>query len=351
MKEIFQWGVNWKDGMKINADHFKKEREHLISLLNVYASINIDNSNFGLIGDNISLDLRYSISNNEFVIEQIFAISRKGTLAFVNEENVSTVGKIKLKDIIQDYDDGQVAQIYIKVDNSKVYEFGSIDDEEFPIRYPHISPVITLEHMKLDYALYIDSLDSHIPIAQLINVNGKMIVDEAYIPPVRTCMSNKKLRDKHQELSNLNFQLAGMNSEIAQKISGKSHSSYLKSNILILSTQMAFFLANYMDEFNDEYILQSPKMMVTFYKKMSRIINACLISMQKKEKIIQYMADWTGLTPQEFIDHLDAMNEFYYNHLNIKESIANINNFTDIISKLFERLKDLNYKEFDEEVV
>jgi len=345
MKDRYSWPVNWKDGMKINSSHFEAERRYVQSLSKVYGGIHIYDHNFGLISDDEQDDMRYSILSDSLSIEQYFGISRRGQSFYINEDNCSSIEKLDLKKLKMDYVDGEVIQIYIKANLDKHASFGNIDNEEFPVRYPHATIEYSLTHMRSDLTLKVSSLDMLVPVIRLIKNGDSLTIDDNYIAPAVSNYAHRKLRDRHHQLAHDNFKLASYNSEIAQKISAKPHGSFLESNIKILSTQMAFFIANYLDEFNDTYLYKSPKEIVVFYKRMNRIINACLISMQNKEQTIQYMGKWAGMPVQAFLDSLDAMNNMKYDHLNIDDCLSKVENYVNMINGLFGRLKELNYME------
>jgi len=345
MKEKFNWAINWKDGMKINSSHFEAERRYFQSLAKIYGGIEIFDHNFGLISDQLQDDMQYSIRNDSLQLEKYYGISRTGQVFYINEQNNETLSKIDLKELKDKYEDGDLIQVYLRIDNHSNIVFGNIDNEEFPVRYPYSSGEYSLTHMRFDMSLPIDSLDMTVPILLLKREGDVLRVDDDYIPPSASNLAHPSLRERHNQLAHDNFKLASYNSEIAQKISANPHGSFLESNIKVLSTQMAFFIANYLDEFNENYISKSPKEIIVFYKRMNRIINACLISMQNKEQTIQYMSEWAGLPVQGFLESLDTMNNMKYDHLNINKCLTEIEDYVNMITGLFGRLKELNYVE------
>ena len=343
-----KWGTNWIDGMKVSSDHFKHDRTYLLEHSKEALSLVLNDNAFGIHNRLESDYYKFSVIDEMFSIHRIKAVSRTGYLYLVNDINNEHLQPLSLKSINEKYENGDTVQLYLKVDTGNWEEIGEIKEDDFPIRRPYSSYRFTVEDMNLSAAMDIKSLDTLLPVAQFMKANGVLMQKTNYIPPVLTVRSNKVLRDLHYSWAEFNFGLANLNSVTAQKISDTQHGSFLRSNILILSTQMAFFLADQIDEFNESYSDRSPHYMVIFYKKMARIINASLIAMKNRERIIQYMADWTDNTPQGFLEKIEEMNDLSYSHLDIISSIDTVKDFIQTIRTLFTRLTELNYFELQD---
>ena len=345
---IKKWGVNWKDGMKVSSNHFMSDRNFLIEHDKEVLSFLLGDNKFGIQNRSEADEFRYSIIDEKVSIQQLKAVSRSGYMFLINELIAPNITPLSLKEINGKYENNDIIQVYVKVDISEFLDFGEVGEDEFPMRKPFASYSYKIEDMNITAALDVKSLDSYLPFAQFFKANGVIMQKTNYIPPVFNVGSDKTLKDLHFKWAEFNFELANLNSVTAQKVSDSSHGSFLKANILILSTQMAFFLADQIDEFNECYLDQSPHQMVVFYKKMARVINASLIAMKNRERIIQYMADWTDNTPQGFLEKIEEMNDLVYDHLQISESIEVVKNFISTVRSLFNRLTELNYYELQD---
>jgi len=345
---IKKWGVNWMDGMKVSSGHFEADRTFLIEHDKEVLSFLVNDNKFGIHTRSESDEFKYSVIDEKVSVQQLKAVSRSGYMFLIDEKNAPNINSLSLKEINGNYENNDVIQIYIKVELNEFNSFGEVKEDEFPMRKPYASYSYKLEDMNIAAALDVKSLDSYLPFAQFFKANGVLMQKTNYIPPVFNVRSDKTLKGLHFNWAEFNFELANLNSVTAQKVSDSSHGSFLRSNILILSTQMAFFLADQIDEFNESYLDRSPHQMVIFYKKMARVINASLIAMKNRERIIQYMADWTDNTPQGFLEKIEEMNDLNYNHLMINEAIETVKNFIGTVRSLFNRLTELNYYELQD---
>jgi hypothetical protein len=337
-----KWGVNWQDGMKICAENFLDERRYSADLMSKYAQYFVNDFNFGKLNTDHDLPL-YLIKDDTLYIRRFEGITRGGQFILINEGNADAIEGISLKSLEQRYSPDDRITIILRLNVNNELVFGHPDTDEMPFRQPHSIFEILVEHIAEKNLSNQSLSDTSLPILQLVRTQRGVVVDESYIPPVAFVRAHREMLAWFYELVNINYNIAALNAETIQRLSSESHSSYLRSSATVLCTQMAFFLANNMDEFADEFAGKSPYAILSFYKKMGRVINASLVAMNNRERVIQYMADWTASTPEGFLEKLDALNEIDYNHANLISINGQIREFTKLVQNLFSKLSTLNY--------
>jgi len=337
------WGVNWKNGMKISSEHFLKERLHHNFMTSLVQNAMTTDYKYGLIEHPVYENLKYSLYNNRFTIESCYGISRGGVLLFVNEQNNKKINSLQLQSIRSEYKSGDVIQIYIRLLTDTIQEFGIIDGEAFPANYPDASYNYQLEYYGADTALDNDNLSFVLPIAQLIVKQDGIDITQDYIPPVYHTRASDKLMEYHRKFNEFNFELARLNSTIAQNIGGDAHGNFRKANILVLTNTLGVFIADQLDQFTYKYQNESPLEMFLFFRKISRLINASLINMQNRSEMVKLMGEWSGISEADFLSKLNEINSIEYTHNDVKRSMDVINRFVVMMNKLFLKIGESNF--------
>lgn len=342
MESISKWAVNWKNGMKINSDHFLKERIHHSFKQSISSMAFLNDYNFGLIHYPGINNLSYKLYNNRITIDSCLAITRGGWLIHISDENNRKIESLETERIREHSAVGDLVQVFVRCIPDKINEFGVIDGESFPANYPDASCSYALEFQSLEDVVDVENYSFIFPIALLkVSQNGVDIVD-GYVPP-STCMkASEELKEYFDSYNQMNFKLARTTSIIAQNLSATSHSSYLKSNIKSLCQNINLFLADQLDHFMISSIYESPLNIFLFYKRLSRLINASLVNMENRSEMLGMMAEWAGIEGKELKKVMDDIGSINYNHLNIKESFDNIESYIKMIDKIFENLSKSN---------
>ncbi len=338
------WGVNWQDGMKITAAHFLDERRSTAWLMYQYSKLFVRDNNYGKLNTDHDIPL-YKIEGDTLYINRYEGVTQSGHFIYIGEEESAVIKGVRFSELEAKYSVDDVITIFLKLDLNQFEALGEPNADEMPYRQPYSMFKISIDYTSGANQLGEIGLPMAVPVLQMLRTQSGLIVNEAYIPPIAYIKADRKMTAWFYELVNLNFQIAALNSEIIQRLSSDTHTSYLKSSITILCTQMAFFMANNMDAFADELLHESPQTILSFYKKMGRVINASLVAMNNRERVIQYMADWTSSTPEVFLEKLDILNEMTYNHSDIRAFKLGLIQFTDLVLLMFRRLANLNFIE------
>lgn len=334
------WAVNWKDGMKVESSQFEQERTYTNDKIRLANAINLTDYNFGLFNDEANTYFQYEINGSQLRINYCKAITRFGWMININDENASSLPGVSLEQLVKEYDEGDVIQLYIRIHPTESFGFGDIDEQEFPYRLPEASVKYDLEFMNLNNALPVDHLITSLPVLQIRRViNGYEIVSK-YIPPCCTLNAFKELKGWHHELNNFNFEWAKLNSSTAQELMMKGEQSFITNNIQQLTSKLATFIADVLDDFTYNNINRSPLETFLFYKKIGRLFSAVLGNMDNKREMVQLFADKTNHSIENFLASLNKLNGLEYNHLNIREVKDTIDEYTKMMIILFRRLNE-----------
>ena len=336
------WGVNWKNGMKINNSHFIKERAHQAFLNSLLLRANLANYKYGISFQNGFEGLNYQIYNNRFSIDSCFGISRCGFLFYIDNESNKNIESLQIDKIRSECKADDIVQIYLKSDLEDVNEFGTIDSESFPASFPNSTFKYSLIYHTVTSNEHPPEIDELLPIAQL-KVNQDGIEEIAnYIPPSMTMSANEHLLKKHSELNQINFRLAKNISLTLQKLSKNAHQSIVVSNLINLADRLVFFFAENLDAFNSVYLDQSPIETYLFYKKINRIINAALANMSNRSEMVNLMASWAEIPSENFLDSLNEIVATEYSHMNLNRNFNSILSFVTIVDQLFSKTPEIN---------
>lgn len=336
------WGVNWKNGMKINSHHFIQERAFMAFMNSLSASKHLSDYNYGLIHlpgyDNLS----YKIYNNRLSIESCLGISRGGFIFFINQESNQNIVSLSLDEIRAECNPDDYVQVYLAIHPGQVHEFGTIDSESFPTNHPSAS-----YNYKLVYHIHTQDnkpadFNKLLPISRLIIKQDGIEEDEAYIPPCVTIRANEALYKIHSDLQTINFSLAKNNSLILQKLSDNAHQSLIKTNIKNLADKMVFFLAEHLDSFSSQLVDEDPLQTFLFYRKINRVINASLANMQNRGEMLSQMAAWSGLAGDSFLSAINEITSHEFSHNELVKCFNVIKHFASIIDKMFAKINSIN---------
>ena len=336
------WGVNWKNGMKINSDHFLKERLHNAFYQSMAAKASVNENNFGLIHYPGVKSLSFKLYNNRISMDSCFGMTRGGWVVYINEENNRKIESLETEAIRRQASPGDRIQVYVKIIPNQANEFGVIDGEAFPVNYPDASFSYKIEYQSASDAVDADNLNLMLPFAMLKVSQSGIDLDPEYIPPSMSIRADEKLMGFYNRYNETNFKMARTTSVVAQNLAPSSHSSYVRNNIKNLCQNLTVFLADQLDTFMIKSPDESPVNVFLFYKRMSRIINASLANMENRSEMVSLLAEWSEQESKEFMQLMNDVGSINYNHMDIYNSFQVIENYMQVIEKLFENLSSAN---------
>lgn len=342
MESKAKWAVNWKNGMKINSDHFTKERVHHLYTQSLAISTQLNDNNFGMVHYPGVKNLSYKLYNNRITIESCFGVTRGGWIVYINEENNRRIESLQIDKIRQESSSGDKIQVYIRVLPEEVNEFGVINGEEFPVSYPDASSSYRIEYQSADSKIDVDSQAYLLPFARLDVLQNGVELNTDYIPPVRTVNADEQLVGHYKALNKSNFDLTRTISMIAQSLSGSMHSNYVNHNLKELANTLSNFQADQLDIFTLKIPDAPPIDLFLYYKRLSRLISAALVNMENRSEMMNMMAEWAGVSGKEFMKTIEVMGGLQYDHQDLSDSMNSIESYVKLIQGMFNNMSKAN---------
>lgn len=215
-------------------------------------------------------------------------------------------------------------------------------------------------------------LVDYIPAEQLQNPNlqmcymplgkvnlgvDKMEEIKGFIPPCTSIKSHSGLYRHYHVWKNQLENMGRASISIMQKINEEANNKPLAKNIYkignIILEQSAV-----LESQKQIMLFQPPIHTVTIFKKLAHRLQQfiSILSHKDKEELLDYMAEWSGrYIPADLQHRLNQVLHLEYNHHDISTTLHTINQFTEMLLLVLQRLQGLPYigkrKEVIKEVV
>ena len=197
--------------------------------------------------------------------------------------------------------------------------FGILNPEENPPRYPFLTPTYKLHLVQ----------------------EGQ----PGYIPPCTSTNSHKDLVDVHTNIDKFMGQLELYAVQIAQKINRKNQTNDLALMVLKLSDLVINYLGNEINSLRWLGLYTTPAYMLDKIVRLARIMKNFVDAKSGagKEELLNYLAEWCGLSQGDFEVLFTDLVNVGYNHSQIDKTIKKVNIFMQMIEQLFAALNRLDY--------
>lgn len=357
MTNKLYWPVNWTDGMKINKNHFIEERNALQQQLALSVSSFVHSHNYGLLptvaAEHMPLQIQVKVDNQGMVALRLVecrAITPGGALIYINSNNES-FGQLDMPLPEREFDSTALASktddLYILV-NINPYEkvgAGEIDANEIPTRLPHALPTYTLSYLS---AFELDQNKPgayQLPIAKLNFTDGRVAIDEDFIPPCIAVESHRELIDVFYGLEEFFAKMELYCMQINQKIIQKKQNNELSVIVKEICTNMIQHLNLQFTQLKWTGLQQAPSFMLAQVAALARLLknNLDLYVNAGKEELITYFTEWCEISQGRLEAEIVELTNAQYVHHNIDATIKKITPFTRTISALFYKLSKLDY--------
>ncbi len=344
--------INWTDGVKLNFKHFRDSNYNVIQTIKNYNAISQKEYDFGILDriddiDAIKIELvNNSTENLTLKLVSCNAIAQNGYLIIYNEK---LYGKEYPTKIINssDYDNNinQAFYVVVTINPFVPIPVGMPDPEIIPLHHPYALPKISIDILPVGKTNTSYITERFLVVGKISLTNGKFIIDDEYIPPVKKIDYNSRLKNFKEVLVQVLVRVKNYSLQIFKK-----NKENLKSNKLVEKT---FILCENINDFYSQNIFylqsiigeQSP---IYFVDKISMLANKLSISLntmdeKDRELLLQYYYEWTDIKPSDFLNIIGQVLSIQYNHIEINDTIKKLNNFLGIIDRLLKKMSDLEY--------
>lgn len=353
LENLNHFPVNWVDGMKINKSHFLAIQDNVSDVSRDSVGVKLNRINYGLLpyknaGDSVKISL--VIDNHKLLrvkVEECHAVTPNGSRIEISSRNTHILdlempypeATYELKET-----DEVVLLANISVNPFENRVFGEPDPQENPPRYPYLLPTYNLNlqpenNLDQGYSGY------QLTIGKILITSSETRLIANYIPPCTSVQSHQGLIDLHTEIDKFFGQLELYSVQISQKIHRKNQSNDLASMILNLSDKITTYLGHEVNSFRWTIPYEPPAYMFDKVVSLARIMKNFVDSKSGagKEELLNYFAEWCGLSQGDFeVMFTDTVN-VGYNHTQIDKTATRVQFFIKTIEELFSTLNRLDY--------
>jgi hypothetical protein len=350
--------VNWADGMKINKDHFRSDQQAYNWLQALHSSALLNDCNYGLFLTGLANDTSRPIvltTDNQGQVSikllSCHAITPGGHLIYIREGSTAREDSLmsaipglqipyaRLTALDTEY------YIMLAVNPFNRIPAGEPDIAETQMRPPFTTPAYHIQLVDLRDRGHGGPGEFYLPLGRIKVSEGKVLLDEEYIPPCTCLAANGTLVGLHAELESF---FGGMESNvlrIQQKIIQKNQQNELAMIIGELCDAMSVYLCGEYQRLLLEYKFQPPVRMVSGIAGLARLMKNRLdvYAGTMKDELLNYIAEWCGITQGEWEATATGICNFRYDHMNIRESVLQVEQFTRLTLRLFNSLAALEY--------
>jgi hypothetical protein len=198
--------VNWVDGMKINSTHLLAEHNALQQQAVFAAGSHITGINYGLLppvaNGQGGCRLFVSLDNQQYVQVRLVscrAVTPGGAVIHIDEETAANAISAKVPDLSVPFAElknkSAVFYVVLTVNIYNREPAGLADPGEIPPRLPYAAPRYTLALVPQEGLNGLKAGLYQLSLGRVLITDGKIQVDEEYIPPCVTAASHPDLLD------------------------------------------------------------------------------------------------------------------------------------------------------------
>lgn len=347
--------VNWVDGMKLSSDHFIATDQFNQDFVRDANSIFISNFNYGLLppfaGQRVSHDIEImekATNHIEIRVRHCNAITAEGCRIDISgaanfDQQLTYSHYFNSENT--DYSRVAVYNILLNVNPFERVPSGNPDPQDNPPRYPDITKKYSISILPVAEMAPKATDNYHLTIGQLILENGKITINNNYIPPSSSMVSHPALIRYYELFSaQINeLQLAAF--KIIDKTAAKDAITPLGRNIRLLSEKLLDYIAQIFFSYRNFAHQQSPVYIAAYGSNIAHVFftGIKLIESKEREEMLKYFYEWRDVTPGNFEELLAKNIEMVYDHQNIYASMSMIEEFLKIMIALWNKLGMLEY--------
>jgi len=361
--------VNWTDGMKINKHHFRAEQQACNWQLSMVSRAWLNEYNYGLFSQagpgagwgssGMGRPLVVTTDNQQQVSVRLLscqALTPGGHLVFFGEEGTVTgaaggagTGDAGVNGLQMPYADLAAANadyyVVLAVDPYDRQPVGQPDTGESQLRAPFTAPSYSLQLVPRQDMPAGRPAEFYLPVGKIKVREGKVLTDEEYIPPCTSTAAHPALVEIHATLEHFFGSMELHVLRIQQKIIQKRQQNNLASVILELCDKMNTYMSGEYQRLLQEYKHQPPVYMFRSVAGLARLMKNSLdvYAGTVKDELLAYFADWCGVTQGGLESASVSLCNHRYNHIEIREAVRQVLQFTGLVLPLFDSLAALDY--------
>ncbi|MFD2285266.1 hypothetical protein GJU39_05255 [Pedobacter petrophilus] len=349
IKPLKHKSINWINGMKLSSSHFTANDLYLQDFVRDAISLNIHNSNYGflppVVGYNSSHDIEIvekATNHIEIRVKYCNALTPEGV-------HIDILQSDAMDNLMHSHYFGQSEPrnyyILLVVNPFTRVPAGTPDPEESPLRYPELAKAYSIVVLP-ETEIASQMPDNYfLTIGQVYHENGRLTINNSYIPPSSTITSHPALIRYYESFNTLLNDLQLASFKIIDKTSGRDNITPLGKNIRLISEKIVDFVAGIFYEYRNVAYRESPTVLVGYFSSLAHIFFTAvkLIDPKEREELLKYFYEWKDVTPGNFEELLARTIELVYDHKQINQSMVTVNDFLSVLVALWNKLSGLEY--------
>jgi len=345
--------INWIDGMKVNKNHFIGLENYYSASLNDIRNNYLNNNNFGLLplknDSRIFMKIDMVVDNQNYLRVKILnchAVTPSGYRIEISEDG-SEQTDFTIQNVETTYNlasaNANELFLIISIDPFSRIPEGKANPSEHPLRLPFISPEYKLHIIPAEQVVGYKLGPNLLTLSKIVIKNKKTEIDEEYIPPCTCIDSHPKLIELYsyidQNISSLEKNVV----QIIYNVNEKHASNVLTDIVVYISENLLYFVSNNITKLR--WFLKSapPIYLFEIIVNLARVIKNTfdIRTAEEKEILLNYFSEHFDIVPSKFKQLLDNTIALNYEHTDINESIKKTEDFINVISRLFNELKEM----------
>jgi len=345
--------VNWIDGMKINKSHFLSMQDNYTDILRDTAGSFLTPINYGLLPQSSvreSVKISLVIDNHKLLrvkIEECHAVTPNGARIEINSSKNAIDMQMPYPEAVYELKDGGeiVLLASIVVNPFERTPFGELNPEENPPRYPFLIPTYRLQLATEEQMSQASQTGYQLTVGKIVVNKEQSYLQKGYIPPCSTVSCHQGLIDAHTSIDKFMGQMELYAVQIAQKINRKKQTNELALMVLNLSEIIVTYLGNEINSLRWFGLYDTPAFMFDKIVRLGRIMKNFVDAKSGagKEELLNYLAEWCGLSQSNFEAVFTDLVNVGYNHTQIDRTLSEVSRFMDAMEQLFSVLNRLDY--------
>jgi hypothetical protein len=349
--------VNWVDGMKINKTHFVAERNALQQQIVLSGGSHISDINYGLLPmvaqEHEAFNVSISLDNQQYVQVRLVncrAITPGGAFININDGSFTDDDTAaKIPDLSVPYEDLKTkSTVFFVVLSVNIYDrvgAGNAEENEIPPRLPHAVPQYNLSLLPEEELNEKKPWMYQLTLSKILLQDGKLEVDESYIPPCTSASSHTELTDIYYGLEEFMSKMELYSVQINQKIQQKKQTNDLAIIVQRVCDNIIQYQTTHLTHLKWMALHEMPAVMLSHPAAMARLIKNTLdiYVNSGKEELMNYFAEWCDVNQAKLETVITDLCNHKYLHEDINAGVVRVEEFTKIISSLFYKLSKLDY--------
>lgn len=354
LEKLNYFPVNWIDGMKINKSHFIAMQDNFVDMMRDAIGSHVTPISYGLLpvhNTMESIKISLIIDNHKLLrvkIEECHAVTPNGARIEITPLNNSIDIQMPYPEAVYNLDEEQeiILLANIVVNPFEQIPFGVLNSDENPPRYPYLTSTYKL-HLVQEGQIseQTSNIGYQLTVGKIVVTKEETYLQQGYIPPCTSTNSHKELIDVHTQIDKFMGQLELYAVQIAQKINRKNQTNELAIMVLKLSELVITFLGNEINSLRWFGLYTTPAYMLDKVVRLARIMKNFVDAKSGagKEELLNYLAEWCGLSQGDFEVLFTDLVNAGYNHSQVDKTIKKVNVFMRTLDQLFAALNRLDY--------